>query len=128
MNSQAVGAPAAQLGTELRELVEAGFGGVEVVAVSPIAAELLRVRERHALRPVVDGLPLRPARPRQALAQIADGGVTQLDAEVRDVARHARHPTYPLSARPPARRAAQAPARCSAGYPPRGHSPRQIRS
>ena len=82
-------ATAAQLGAELRERVEPLFGGAEVVAVAPVGAELLGVRERQALRPVVDGLGFRPTRAGEPIAEVGDRVSSDLDPELGDLAGHA---------------------------------------
>ena len=49
-------------GRELREPVQGRLPRPPVVAVRPVLAHVLDVRQRRALRPVLDELPLRPAR------------------------------------------------------------------
>ena len=73
--------------------LSARLGGREVVLVAPVAAEVLDVRERDALRPVVDGLRVGPARTGEAGAEVVDRGRGDLDAERDDVS-HGRsgHP------------------------------------
>ena len=72
MDAETVISRTGQFGAELREGVEPLLRGGEVVAVGPVGAELLCVRERETLRPVVDGLRFRPTRAGQAIAQVGD--------------------------------------------------------
>src|SRR5215218_4592682 len=67
------------LGAELREGIEACLGGPPVVAVGPVAAEVLHVRERDALGPVLDRLAFRPAGAPKALTKVAELGLGDLD-------------------------------------------------
>ena len=85
---QEVDAEPVDLGAELREPVERGFSGPPVVVVGPVPAQLLRVRERDPLRPVVDRLGLGPARAAQALGQVVQLGLRYVDGERRDVGGH----------------------------------------
>ena len=49
VDPERVGSVATELGLELRERVQTRLGGGEVVPVGPVAAQVLRVREREAL-------------------------------------------------------------------------------
>jgi hypothetical protein len=72
------------LDPELRERVQARLGCAPVVLVCPVGAQLLQVAERDALRPVLDWLAFRPAGAPEAVAQVVELGVGNLDAERRD--------------------------------------------
>jgi hypothetical protein len=61
---------AIDLRAELRQRVQAGFGGAPVVARPPVDAELLHVVERDSLGPVVDRLAFRPAGHVQTLPEV----------------------------------------------------------
>ena len=89
---------AAEVGAELRERVEPLLGGAEVVPVGPVGAELLGVRERQALRPVVDGLRFRPARAGETIAEVGDRVRTDLDPKLGDLAGHAPGRLVPVLA------------------------------
>ena len=52
--------------------VEPRRRSIEVVTVGPVLAQVLQVRERDALRPVVDRFPFRPAGPPQPFPKIID--------------------------------------------------------
>ena len=60
------------LGQELRQGVQLRLHLAPIVIGCPIARELLNHRQRHALRVIRDRFPLRPARHRQALAQLVE--------------------------------------------------------
>ena len=66
---------------ELWQGVELRFGLAPVVVRPPVAHELLELRERHALRGVVDGLALGPARGRNAPTEVDEGLVRHGDVE-----------------------------------------------
>jgi hypothetical protein len=55
---------------ELRQGVQPGLGSAPVVLVGPVVAELPQVGARHALRPVVNRLGLRPAGALETFAQV----------------------------------------------------------
>ena len=84
-----VDAEAVELGAELRERVEARLGRPPVVLRRPVRAQLLHVRERDALRPVVDGLGLGPAGASQPLPEVDEILVRDVDAERHDLVGHA---------------------------------------
>jgi hypothetical protein len=52
---------AIDLGEEIRQGIESGFDLAPVVFRGPVTREFLHGRERHALRKVRDGFPLRQA-------------------------------------------------------------------
>ena len=79
---------AVDLGPELREAVEPGLRRRPVVLVEPVPAQLADVGERDPLRPVVDGLGLRPPGPAQPLAQVVEIGFGDVDAERDDAITH----------------------------------------
>ena len=89
---------AVDLGQELREGVEPGLEPAQVVVAAPVAGELLRRRERHALGDVADGLLLRPSRRLDSPAEVVELVLGHLDAEGTDgrliggVHRHLRSP------------------------------------
>ena len=64
---------------ELRHCVEPGLQRSPVVPVRPVGAQLAQVGERHALGRI--GLRARPPRARDALAQVAELRVGDVDAE-----------------------------------------------
>src|SRR5271154_4192152 len=67
MNVQTV-----DLRDELRQSVQPRFAFLPVVIGAPVARELLDRCERHALRVVRDGLPLRPPGREYSPAQLAE--------------------------------------------------------
>jgi hypothetical protein len=71
----------ADLGCEaqLLERVELGLHPPPVVAVGPVAAQLLDVGERDALAPVVDRFPLRPSGAAQAVGEVVEVGLRDVD-------------------------------------------------
>src|SRR3954447_2307189 len=73
------------LGDELRQGVQPGRAPLPVVVGRPVAREILHRRERHALRVVVDGLPLGPARCRDTPAEVLEGFVRKVDVEGPDL-------------------------------------------
>src|SRR5712664_40520 len=60
------------LGPVLREGVDASLKAAPVILVAPVANERLSLLEGDALRPVANGLPLRPPRGRQSTLEIVD--------------------------------------------------------
>jgi len=76
-----VDAEPVDLDPELRDRVQAGLGCAPVVSVRPGAAQLLQVAEGDALGPVVDRLALRPAGAPEAVAQVVELCVGNLDAK-----------------------------------------------
>ena len=70
---------------ELRPHVHPLLGGPEVVLVAPVPSQVLHERERDPLRPVVDGLALRPAGVPQPRAEVVDRGGIERHAERNDV-------------------------------------------
>ena len=73
---------AVEAGAELRQGVDLGLDPSPVVAGPPVLAELLRVLQRDALGPAPDGGRVRPAGPSQALAQVVELGVGDVDPEI----------------------------------------------
>src|SRR5258707_3130317 len=78
---QEVDADAIQVGVELRESVEPGFDSATVVIARPIFADILHVLERNPLRPIRNGLRVGPAGGAQALFQILEIRVADLNLE-----------------------------------------------
>ena len=76
MNPEAV-----DRGAILRELVDAGLAGRPVVLFGPVAAELFQDLERDALAPITDGFGFRPASAPEALAEIVDLRVGNVQSE-----------------------------------------------
>jgi hypothetical protein len=71
-------------GDELREAVEQSLALPPVVAVGPVAADILDPLPRHALAPVVDQLGFRPACAAQPRFQIVQDIVGYGDGEGLD--------------------------------------------
>ena len=71
---------------ELRKGIELGLGFTPVVVRSPIPHHFLEFCELHALRPVIDRLPIRPSRGNDAPAEIDELIVRNVDAERADCA------------------------------------------
>jgi hypothetical protein len=80
MHGQAVNAAA-----ELWITVEPGLAAPPVVLLRPVVDDLLEVRTRHTLRPVLDGLPFRPARGEKPAPEVFELGVGGMDPEGFDV-------------------------------------------
>ena len=72
------------LGDEVRIGIQLRLDLTPVVFVRPIAEDLLNGCERHALRIVGDGLALRQAGCRQAVAEIDESFLRNVDAEGPD--------------------------------------------
>src|SRR5687767_3127076 len=72
------------LGGEVREGVQPRLALAPVVLGRPIAREVLHERERHALRVILDGLLLGPARGREARTQILELRLGDVDRERLD--------------------------------------------
>jgi hypothetical protein len=89
---QEVDAEAVEHRPELGQPVEAGLGRAPVVAVGPVPAQLPDVGERRALRPVVDGLRLRPPRAVEPIAQVDEGSLGDVEPEGLHRVGHDRHP------------------------------------
>jgi hypothetical protein len=70
-------------GQPLLEAVDPGLEASPVVLRAPVLADVLQVAERHPLRPVLYGLPLRPPGPGQALAEVGDVAIGDRDLERR---------------------------------------------
>jgi hypothetical protein len=81
-------------GGELRQGVQPGLHAPEVVLPLPVTAQRPHGGQLHTLGAVGDELPGRPARRREAAAQVVEGVITQLHAERPDRG----HLTYCLSA------------------------------
>src|SRR6266853_1051595 len=75
-------------GLELRKAIEPRLSFAPVVFLEPIRTDILRIRERQPLRPIVDTLPLRPSRATQAALQIVEFSVSYRDAERGDFVAH----------------------------------------
>ena len=80
---------AADVGHELVKTVQCGFARPPVVGVGPVVADLLEVRQRDPLGPVVDRLGFGPPRARQSVAKVAELFVWDGDLERFDT--HAAH-------------------------------------
>src|SRR6266446_9691548 len=85
---QEVDADAIQVGLELRESVEPGFDSAPVVIARPIFADFLHVLEGNPLRPIRNGLQVRPAGGAQALFQILEIRVANMNLERPDFIAH----------------------------------------
>src|ERR671917_373158 len=72
------------LGGEVRDGVQPRLALAPVVLGRPVAREVLHERERHALRVVLDGLPLGKARRAEARPQVLEFRVGDLDLEGSD--------------------------------------------
>lgn len=70
-----------ELGAELGQAVQPLLGRPPVVALAPVAAELAQIRQRDTLGPVGDRLGLRPARTGEAIAQVTQVRLGNLDVE-----------------------------------------------
>src|SRR5690348_4358346 len=79
-------------GLELRKTVEPRLSFAPVVFLEPIRTDILRVRERQSLRPVIDTLPLRPSRATQAALQIVEFSVCCRNSERGDFVAHRLSP------------------------------------
>src|SRR5260370_32845194 len=93
---QEVDADAIQVGVELRERVEPGFDSAPVVIAGPIIAEFLHVLEGNPLRRIRNGLQVRPAGGAQALFQILEIRVADIDLERPDFIAHGLLPQFPF--------------------------------
>ena len=71
---------------ELRQGIELGLGFTPVVVRSPIPHQFLEFCELHALRLVIDRLPIRPSRGNDAPAEIDELIFRNVDAERADCA------------------------------------------
>ena len=91
---QEVDRQALELGGVLLDLVQRRLGSSPVVVLTPVLAQFLQVGQRDALRPVGDGLRLGPAGTGQALAQVAELLLLDVDTERGDVG--AGHRRYTL--------------------------------
>src|SRR5579885_3568007 len=65
-------AEAVDFGFELGETVKPRLSIAPVVFFEPVLADLLRIRERQSLRPVIDAFALRPSRGAQPALQILE--------------------------------------------------------
>src|SRR5258708_32632839 len=83
-----VDAGASQVGVELRESVEPGFDSAPVVIALPIFADVLHVLEGNPLRRIRDGLQVGPAGGAQALFQILEIRIADLNLERPDFIAH----------------------------------------
>ena len=86
---------------KLRQGVQFRLHLAPIVIGRPIACELLKHRERHALRVICDRFPLRPARYRQAMAQLVEILLRHVDVERSDCGQCGYvglgvHTSYPL--------------------------------
>ena len=75
------------LGLELRQGVQSRLALAPVVLGRPVAGELLECGQLHALRPIADEFPARPARRRDTTAEVSQLLVRHVDLERYDLAR-----------------------------------------
>ena len=68
-------------GHELGHDVQPRLSGAPIVGVEPVAAEIPQVAERDPLRPVLDGLRLRPAGAPEPLTEVVQRGLGYVDPE-----------------------------------------------
>ena len=99
-----VNVDAVDLGEEMVVGVELSFEASPVVALGPVGAEFLGVRERDALAPIVDRFRISPAGAGETIAKIGDLAVGDTDGEGADGVAHramlaARWPHRNLSRR-----------------------------
>src|SRR5216684_6291426 len=85
---QEVDADAIQVGVELRERVEPGFDSAPVVIARPIFADVLHVLDGNPLRRIRNGLQVGPAGGAQALFQILEIRVADMNLEPLDFIAH----------------------------------------
>ena len=107
---------AVDLAQEPGDRVELGLARAPVVAVAPVLAELADGVDLRAVVPLRAGDRLGPARARQALAQVGQDGVGDIDAEGAGVSHRPHHSVRG------SRRRRRCPPR-PAGGPPRRRSP-----
>jgi hypothetical protein len=88
---------AIDLGSELRKLVKPRLRSSPVVLVLPVGAQLPHIVQRNPLRPVVHGLAFRPARLREAAAQVIEISLRNLDLKRDDVLAHSPHPFFGIA-------------------------------
>ena len=82
---------AVDLGDELVESVEERLAGPPVVVLRPVGRHLLHIRERDALRPVVDHLRVAPPGVAQARPQVVEVTVGDRHRERADRVAHVAH-------------------------------------
>src|SRR6185503_8444132 len=87
---------AVEIGDELGERVEPLFQPAPVVAGGPVVAQGAQPVDGDALAPVGNGGGFGPARPRQPLPEVVEGGVGHVDPE-----RLHGHRTYASAAAEP---------------------------
>src|SRR5439155_6289369 len=80
-----VNAEPADVGAELQEGIEPAFRGAPVVAVAPVRHEVAQVREVRAVGPAPAGDLVGEPGAGEALAEVGEGGVGNVDAERLDV-------------------------------------------
>src|SRR6266849_5476529 len=85
---QEVDADAILVGVELRESVEPGFDSATVVIARPVFADFLHVLEGNPLRRIRNGLQVGPARGAQALFQILEIRIADMNLEPLDFVAH----------------------------------------
>jgi hypothetical protein len=83
---QEVDVEARDRGLELRKAVESLLSRAPVVLLAPVRADLLEPRLGDALGPIVDELGIGPAGAGEALPQVVELGVGNLDREGGDLA------------------------------------------
>src|SRR5260370_20908050 len=93
---QEVDADAIQVGVELRERVEPGFDSAPVVIAGPIIAEFLHVLDGNPLRRIRNGLRVGPAGGAQALFQILEIRIANIDLEWPDFIAHGLLLSFPF--------------------------------
>ena len=76
----------AYFGAELREPIEPGLSGRPVILRDPIPAQLLQIRQRNALRPILDRHRVRPPGRLQPTAQVINLSVGHREGKRRHAA------------------------------------------
>ena len=76
------------LGDVLVEAVESRLGPTPVIGVRPVRRELLRVRKRSALAPVVDGLGFRPPSVSKPSVEVVENLVGDINRERSNLVIH----------------------------------------
>ena len=81
-------AEAIDLSLELRKAVESGFARAPIVFFEPVLADLQRIGERQALRPIIDTFALGPSRGAQASLQVIQLFIGSGNLELGDFSTH----------------------------------------
>jgi hypothetical protein len=72
------------LGLELRDAREGPLTASPVIVSSPVLDQRSKLCERRALRPVADGLSIRPTRATESLFQVVEGALRRAVGEGLD--------------------------------------------